>query len=206
MADTRVTSLTALSALATGDVLYVVDVSDTTDNAAGSSRKTTLADLVASLGLARTLFDHYADAGNSGTSETDLYSATLAANTLAANGDKIAAFYSINVTGSATATSQFKVYFAGTARFDSGALSLSSSSNWQCWVEMVRTASTTGRITVSLQAPGAAVAIYTTEADMTSLDFTTTNVIKITGTRAGAGAASNDILAKHGYVQKIPGA
>lgn len=40
MADTKLTSLTELAATpADGDMLYVVDVSDTTDDAAGSSRK-----------------------------------------------------------------------------------------------------------------------------------------------------------------------
>ncbi len=40
MADTKLTSLTELAATpADGDLLYVVDVSDTTDDATGSSRK-----------------------------------------------------------------------------------------------------------------------------------------------------------------------
>lgn len=40
MADTKLTSLTELAATpADGDMLYLVDVSDTTDDAAGSSRK-----------------------------------------------------------------------------------------------------------------------------------------------------------------------
>lgn len=40
MADTKLTSLTELAATpADGDMLYVVDVSDTTDDASGSSRK-----------------------------------------------------------------------------------------------------------------------------------------------------------------------
>lgn len=40
MADTKLTSLTELAATpADGDMLYVVDVSDTTDDATGSSRK-----------------------------------------------------------------------------------------------------------------------------------------------------------------------
>lgn len=45
MADEKVTDLAALTAPASGDVLYVVDVSDTTDDPAGSSKKITLSDL-----------------------------------------------------------------------------------------------------------------------------------------------------------------
>lgn len=202
MPDAKLTALTALATPAVDDYIYIVDTSDTTDDPAGSSRKTLLSNLLKELGLSQSLADFISDVGNSGTDETDLYSFTIPANMLTQNGDRISAYYSLSITGSATATSQIKVYFSGTARFDSGALSLSSSGNWQCWVEMVRTGASTGRISVVLQTPGASLAAYTAEVDMTSQDFTATNVIKITGTRAGVGAASNDILAKHGYVEK----
>ena len=51
MADSRLTNLTAQSVLAVDDVLYSVDVSDTTDNAAGSSRKLAVDRLLAFQGL-----------------------------------------------------------------------------------------------------------------------------------------------------------
>lgn len=41
MSNTKVTSLTELTSVASGDFLYVVDVSDTTDSSAGSSKKIT---------------------------------------------------------------------------------------------------------------------------------------------------------------------
>ena len=41
MANTKVTDLTEVTTVASGDFLYVVDVSDTTDSSAGSSRKIT---------------------------------------------------------------------------------------------------------------------------------------------------------------------
>ncbi len=47
MADTKLSGLSALSSVAIGDLVYVVDISDTTDDAAGSSKKITQADLVA---------------------------------------------------------------------------------------------------------------------------------------------------------------
>ena len=142
----------------------------------------------------------YADNGNSTTTETDLYSYTLPAQALNNNGEGLTAFYSVNILGSATATTTLRVYFAGTAYFDSGALSLAANGNWQIWVELVRTSSSTARISVTLQSPGAALAVYTAEADITGLDFTTTNVFKLTGQRGGVGAASDDIVFKHGKV------
>lgn len=45
MANTILTGLTGLSTPASGDFVYIVDISDTTDNAAGSSRKITYANL-----------------------------------------------------------------------------------------------------------------------------------------------------------------
>lgn len=46
MSDQRLTSLTAITTPASGDKLYLVDLSDTTDNAAGSSRQITYTNFV----------------------------------------------------------------------------------------------------------------------------------------------------------------
>lgn len=50
----KVTDLTTAPALANGDILHVVDVSDTTDDPAGSSRKVTLAAIKAFFGVVAT--------------------------------------------------------------------------------------------------------------------------------------------------------
>ena len=47
MANALLTNLTAITTPATGDKIYIVDVSDTTDNAGGSSRQITLGNLLA---------------------------------------------------------------------------------------------------------------------------------------------------------------
>lgn len=46
MADAKITDLTTLSSVATDDYIPVVDVSDTTDSAEGTTKKITLANLV----------------------------------------------------------------------------------------------------------------------------------------------------------------
>lgn len=48
MADSKLTALTGLSTIATGDKLYVVDVSDTTDGASGTAKHITQANLLGS--------------------------------------------------------------------------------------------------------------------------------------------------------------
>lgn len=45
MADTKTTGLTALTTLADGDLFMVVDVSDTTMDAAGTNKKITAANV-----------------------------------------------------------------------------------------------------------------------------------------------------------------
>lgn len=51
MADTKLSSLTGLGTVATGDYLYILDVSDTTDSASGSSRKIAVSSLLAGQSL-----------------------------------------------------------------------------------------------------------------------------------------------------------
>lgn len=71
-ADSRITDLSALTTAASGDVQEIVDVSDATDNAAGSSRKITLANLATFFWTAPSFTAGSASAGtwpklNSGT-------------------------------------------------------------------------------------------------------------------------------------------
>lgn len=147
------------------------------------------------------LFDHFASQGNSGTSETDLYSDTTAANQLGTNGDKLEAEYGGTFVSSGTATRQIKIYFGGTAIFDTGALTLSLSSAWTIYCTIIRVSSTTIRYMISLMTEGAALSAYTASGSLGGLTLSNTNVLKITGQAAGVGAASNDIVAIMGYVE-----
>lgn len=147
------------------------------------------------------LFDHYADAGNGTTVETDLYSDTIPAARLGANGDKLEAEYGGVFVSSVTATRQIKIYFGGTAIFDSGALTLSLSAAWTIYVTIIRVSATVIRYMISMTTEGAALAAYTAVGEVTGLTLSGTNVLKITGQAAGTGAATNDIVAKMGYVE-----
>lgn len=55
MADAKLTALTALAAPATADLMYIVDVSDTTDSGAGTSKKMTLSTFLTSFVFADTV-------------------------------------------------------------------------------------------------------------------------------------------------------
>ncbi len=142
------------------------------------------------------LFNNFADVGNSGTSETDLVSNTTAAGQLGSNGAKLKAEYGGVFVSSGTATRQVKIYFGGTAIFDTGALTLSLSAAWTIYVTVIRVSATVVRYMISMTTEGAALAAYTATGELTGLTLANTNILKITGTAAGVGAASNDIVSK----------
>jgi len=107
---------------------------------------------------------------------------------------------------SGTATRQIKIYFGGTAIFDTGALTLSLSSAWTVYVTIIRVSSSVIRYMISLTTEGAALSAYTAVGELTGLTLTSTNILKITGQAAGVGAATNDIVAKLGSIAWHPAA
>lgn len=148
------------------------------------------------------LFNHFADQGNGTTVETDLYSDTIPAGQLAINGDKLSGMYGGIFVASATATREIKVYFGGSAIFDSGALSISAGSDaWAVYAEVIRDSSTSVRCIVTMSTTGAAINAYCAYTSVTGLTLTNTQILKITGQAAAVGAASNDIVAKQSYVE-----
>ena len=148
------------------------------------------------------LFDYYSDVGNSGTSETDLYSSTLAAGELANNGDKLVIWYGINLPSASGATVNIRMYFGGSAIFGTGALTKLGAGWMDIRVEIIRVSSTAIRYTAFFQNTGYGSVPLVGGAELAGLTLSSTNVIKITG-QAGAGGASNDIVAKCGSIRKI---
>lgn len=166
----------------------------------------TIASSGTSFTIGGVIFDHSSNAGNTGTSETDLYSDTMPASLLGNNGDKLEAEYGGVFVSSGTATREIKIYFGGTVVFDTGALTLSLSSAWTAYLTLTRVSNTTVRAVVSFTTEGAALAAYTQYTEVTSLDLTTAKILKITGQAAGVGAATNDIVAKLSAIYYFPAA
>lgn len=151
-------------------------------------------------GSVAPLFDHFADAGNTSTTETDLYSDTIAAGQLGTNGDKLQVEYGGLFVSSATATREVRIYFGGSVIFDSGALTLSLSSAWTIYAMIIRKDAATIRYMISMTTEGAALAAYTASGELGGLTLSGTNILKITGQAGGVGAATNDVVAKLGDV------
>lgn len=157
----------------------------------GSHYETTVANL--RYGKGGCIFNAFADAGNTSTTETDLHSYTTIANTFSTNGESITANYGgIFVGSGGTATRQLKVYFGGTMIFDSTALLITGDSYWTVTVLLMRVSSTVVRYMVYMNSPLAPVATYTVAGELTGLTLSSTNILKITGTAV----ANNDIVLK----------
>lgn len=151
------------------------------------------------------LFDHYADAGNTGTGEDDLYSDTIAAGQLSADGQKITATYQGTFTGAAASTQQLKIYFGGTQIYASGALSIGVATNaWTAQVTVIRESSSVVRCSVAISTDFATLFPYSSYTRITGLTLSNTQVLKLTGEAAGVGAANNQVVSKLGYVEFKP--
>jgi hypothetical protein len=153
-----------------------------------------------------TLFDHFADAGNThtdGATFDDLFSDTLAANTFNVNGDKVRADYSGLFVSSATATRDIKVLFAGTTILDTSTLTTATAESWDIDVLIIRESSTVVRCMATVWSSttlGAGAFTDTTFTRITGLTLSGTNVLKIQAVSGGTGAAANDVVAKFGTV------
>lgn len=143
----------------------------------------------------RTIDAIITTAGNSGTGETDLYTKTIAGGTL--NADKQT--LNIEIDGEVndnTATAQLKLYFAGNVTLNTGAIAISTAPTaWRLRGYIIRTSTTTAHVTYELQCPGLATPLFIGYSNLTSLDFTTSNILKVTAQAGGAGGGSSDITA-----------
>ena len=150
---------------------------------------------------------HFTSAGNTSTAETDLYNDLIPKNTLSMNGDQLLAKYAGTFISSATATRRLKVYFAGILIIDTGALATTSSAVWQIDLLLIRSSSSGARATVTVTVDGVAVSqpgAVVDESTLTGISYASVNTLKITGTSASTGAATNDIVAKIGSIAWKP--
>lgn len=145
------------------------------------------------------IFDNFADVSVGGA-ETDIYSHTSAASILGANGEKLVALYAGNFVTVGTELTQLKVYFGGTAIWDSTGLApATGTTSWTVNVTIIRVSSTVVRYAVQLTTSGASGFVYNTVGELTGLTLSSTNILKITGTSSGVGSGVGDIVGKMAY-------
>lgn len=141
--------------------------------------------------------------GNSGTTETDLYSYSVPANTLRQNGESLDFWFGGTFLGHATATRQLRVKLGATTIYDSTAQNNTTNYEFSVRGTIIRVSNTSQKcITVlnSTQAQLFVFADYATAAETLSGALT----LKLTGQAGGVGAATNDIKFELGRVQWYP--
>lgn len=173
-----------------------------TSHAVGGSDALSAADL----GLTRSLFTHFADVGNVGGGEDDLYSDTIAAGQLAANGDSLEVVYAGSILAHATNTRRIKVFFGGTAIYDTAATVYTTLNRaWRLCATIIRESSSVVRYSFGLQVGIAAATADVSQAwtgRLTGLTLANTQVLKITG--EDSGSVNDAIVAKLGKILYIP--
>lgn len=157
-------------------------------------------------GIGGSIYDFTTDSSVGGT-EADIYTSTTPASTLGVNGEKLIAEYGGNFVTVGTELTQLKVYFGGTAIWDStGVAPTTGTTSWRVYVEIIRVSATVVRYTVSLNTTGASGFVYCTVGELTGLTLSNTNILKITGQSSGVGSGAGDIVGKMGYVRWNPAA
>jgi hypothetical protein len=147
--------------------------------------------------------DRYDDKGNTGTTETDLFSGSVPGTTLVSDGDKVVARYAGTFVNSGS-SKRLRVYFGGTLIFDTGALTVSAAASWDVQALIIRESSTVVRCTTTAILTGASTGNFANYIRVTGLTLSGANTLKITGTASGGGAATNDIVASIGTVTYAP--
>ncbi len=153
--------------------------------------------------LPHTLDKKLTSTDNTSTTETDLYSYTVPANKLLNNGNSFTFDVSFTLND-VTATADLRFYFAGTVFGNTGALTVSATGAGSAHGYVQRLTSTTALASVTVISPGASTATFTANLDLTSLDFTTTNIFKVTGQAGGAGGGTGDITMKPSAIMFWP--
>ncbi len=152
-----------------------------------------------------TLFDSFVDVSNITTTETDLVSNEIAPATLMFDGDKLEAFYAIELLSSAS-TKQLEVDFAGSNVLDTGALTTSGSATVLISITIIRDSATSVRYSASATIANATPTSVQSLGSISGLTLTDALTLKLTGQAAGGAAASGDITAKIGTVSLVPSA
>jgi hypothetical protein len=133
------------------------------------------------------IYKSVTDVTTSGTTETDLWNQSLAANVLAVNNETLHFVFGGEMTASAF-TYRLKVYFpTGTAIFDSGAQAQASDSDWLLEGWITRVSSTTARCITKLSTGLNTLFTFCQYAALSTQDFTIANVLRVTGTMGATG-------------------
>lgn len=141
--------------------------------------------------------------GNSGTTETDLFSFSVPENTLRKDRESLEFWFGGTLLSHATATRQLRVKFGATTIFDSTAQTNTTNYEFSIRGQIIRVNATSQKSIVFLNTTQAQLFVfadYTTSAETLS----SASILKLTGQAGGVGAATNDIKFELGKVSWFP--
>lgn len=144
-----------------------------------------------------TLFSHYTDASNTGTTENDLYSDTVAAGQLSDDGDVIRFTYS-GVTAANGNWKEAKVYFAGMQIGGTTAIAANDNA-FTISGSLMKTGE--GSIVYECVTTIAQIGNAVYGGELTELTLSNSQILKITG---NSNTQANDITVKTGKVSFEP--
>jgi hypothetical protein len=141
------------------------------------------------------------------TTETDLFTDTIDANTFITDGDEVSAEYSIDIAGSVTSTQRIRAYVGGTVVYDSTALTFgATASSLQLYVSAMRSASGSLRCSTLIDSDNTILTARAKNSTVSGLTFSSGIVIKITAQAGSAGAASNQAIGRKSSTLLLPAA
>jgi len=141
------------------------------------------------------LKDFYTSINTVGTSETDFYTYTLPSNILANNGDKI--IFTVNFHNT-SATTDASIIFNYSGNTFNLAEADSLQGTHKGILEIIRVSSTVCRVVINGSRNYGASTV-TSYVELTSQNFTTTNIIKTSGI-----CSSGTLTAVSGYIEYKP--
>lgn len=145
-----------------------------------------------------SLFDFYDDQTTAGTSEESLYDGLVLAGQLAANGDKIEAFFGGDLAANAN-VKQIDCYIGGT--LVGGIATTQSGKPWLFDIEIIRVSNSVLRVSLDMMASNSPLAGY---AEVTGLDLANDDItIEL---RATTGSSAGDVTARMGNAVYFPAA
>lgn len=148
-----------------------------------------------------TTYYNVTQTGNGALTETNAFSHTIAASTLATNGDTLEFEAAGTFTASASVDKRVKVVFGTTTIFDTGALAITGATDWALRGTIIRTGAATQKAAISMNTSAAALMAY---CDYTAPTETLANALTLKLTINAT--LANDVVAEFYKEKWFPGA
>lgn len=137
--------------------------------------------------------------GNTAATETDLFTYTTPANSLATNGDSYQFEAAGTFANTANVDKRIKVKYGSTTILDTGALAIVTAQSWNVRGTVVRTGATTQKATVTITTSDGAL-VSTTSFSSPAETLSGTVILKLTGQGTGA----SDVVGEMWRVNWLP--